>query len=184
MWRRFWCYLGFAALSVSAALAQTNGTIVGTVRDASGAVISGANVTVTNTQTNAIRTATSNQAGLYTFPALEPGPYTVKAEFKGFQTAIRDAVELQVQQTAQVDFALQPGNVHQTVEVSAATAMLTTDDTTVGTVIENKRIVDLPLNGRDFLQLISLSANVTSGFGSPGQAVLRQGGTGPPKTTP
>ena len=108
----------------------------------------------------------------------------MKAEAPGFQSVIRDALELQVQQTAQVDFAMQPGNVRQTIEVNAAAATLSTDDTTVGTVIDNKRIVDLPLNGRDFLQLIALSANVTSGFGAPGQAVLRQGGTRATKTSP
>ena len=177
MLRRFCTYLGLAALSASAMLAQTSGTIVGNVRDSTGAAIGGAAVTVTNTQTNAIRSAVTDGSGLYNFPALPPGPYTVKAEFKGFQTAIRNGVDLQVQQTAQIDIALQPGNVHQTVEVTAATQMLATDDATVGTVIENKRITDLPLNGRDFLQLIALSPNVTSGFGAPGQATLRQGGS-------
>ena len=177
MLRRFCLHLFLLVLSASAVLAQTSGTIVGNVRDATGAQISGASVTVTNTQTNAVRVDTTNEAGLYTFPALAPGLYTVKAEAPGFQSVIRNAIELQVQQTAQVDFAMQPGNVRQTVEVNAAAATLSTDDTTVGTVIDNKRIVDLPLNGRDFLQLIALSANVTSGFGSPGQAVLRQGGS-------
>jgi hypothetical protein len=177
MLRQFCLLLTLFVFSASAVTAQTSGTIAGNVRDASGAEVSGATVTVTNTQTNATRVDTTNQAGLYTFPALAPGFYTVKAEAPGFQSIVRNGIELQVQQTAQVDFAMQPGNVRQTVEVNAAAATVSTEDTTVGTVIDNKRIVDLPLNGRDFLQLIALSGNVSSGFGSPGQAVLRQGGS-------
>jgi hypothetical protein len=138
MLRRFGLHLFLLVLSASAVLAQTSGTIVGNVRDATGAQISGASITVTNTQTNAVRVDTTNEAGLYTFPTLAPGLYTVKAEAPGFQSVIRNAIELQVQQTAQVDFAMQPGNVRQTVEVNAAAATLSTDDTTVGTVITAK----------------------------------------------
>jgi hypothetical protein len=156
---------------------QTQGEISGEVTDSSGSAIAGATLTITNIQTNAVRSVVSNNSGLYSVPGLIPGSYSVRAEFKGFQPIVRGNIELQVQQTARIDFTLRPGDVNQTIEVNASAQMLTTDEATVGTVIENKRVVDLPLNGRDFLQLISLSPNVTSGFGAPGQAAARQGGT-------
>jgi hypothetical protein len=124
-----------------------------------------------------VRLAISNDDGLYNVPALPPGTYTVKVESSGFQSALHSGVLLQVQETAQIDFTLQPGSVSQTVQVSAAPPQLNTEDSSLGTVVDNQRIVNLPLNGRDFLQLIALSANVTTGFGSPGQATLRQGGS-------
>jgi hypothetical protein len=162
--------------ATSLLLGQTQASITGALTDSSGAAIPGASITVKNTQTNATRVAVTNDAGIYSVPQLVPGTYSLQAESKGFQTAVRQGIELQVQQTARVDVTLQPGNVNQTMEVSAAAQMLSSEDATVGTVIENKRIVDLPLNGRDFLQLVALSPNVTAGFGAPGQASLRQGG--------
>jgi Carboxypeptidase regulatory-like domain len=167
----------FFLLSTSVVVAQTSGTIAGTVRDATGAQIQGVSITVTNTETQAVRVAVSNNDGLYNIPALPPGTYTVKAESNGFGSALHPDVLLQVEQTAEIDFTLQPGSVSQTVEVSAAPPQLNTQDSSLGTVVDNQRIVNLPLNGRDFLQLIALSPNVTTGFGSPGQATLRQGGS-------
>jgi hypothetical protein len=156
--------------------AQTMGEIVGEVQDASGAVVPGATVTVTNTGTNMVRTAVSNDAGIYSFPSLVPGMYRVKVEAKGFKTVTKTDIQLEVQQSARVNFALDVGTVTEAVEVSASAAMLATEDATVGTVIDNRRIVELPLNGRNFLQLVSLSPNVSYAFGSPGQAGGRQGG--------
>src|SRR5436190_20335448 len=97
-----------------AGFAQTLGTITGQVKDATGAVIPGATVTVTNTATNATRTTVSNGVGLYDVPALPPGPYRVKSELDGFKNASRD-VELQVQQTLRVDFALELATVSESV---------------------------------------------------------------------
>src|SRR6266853_1287607 len=163
-------------LSIGIWSAQTCGEITGEVRDASGAVVPRAAVAATNTATNASRTTVTNAEGIYSFPALNPGTYQVKVESQGFQPTVRSNVELQVQQTARVDFALTVGQTTQTVEVSASALMLTTENATVGTVIEQKSIVDLPLNGRNFLQLVALSPNVSFGFQSPGQS-RRQGGT-------
>jgi hypothetical protein len=157
--------------------AQTFGEITGVVTDSTGAVIAGAKVTAVNPATNATRSVTSNDAGVYSFPAMQPGIYNLKVEMAGFKTVLENNVQLQVQQTARIDISMQVGEVSQTIEVSGGGAMLTTEDATVGTVIENKRIVELPLNGRNFLQLVSLSPNVSFGFGSPGQAQARQGGT-------
>jgi hypothetical protein len=90
---------------------------------------------------------------------------------------VKTNIELQVQQTARVDFTLEIGQSTQTIEVSATGALLNTEDATVGTVIEQKRIVDLPLNGRNFFSLIALSPNVTYGFTPAQQASGRLGGT-------
>jgi len=146
--------------------AQTFGEITGEVRDASGAVVAGAPVTITNPATGGERKATTNDAGLYSFPALPPGIYDVKVSAAGFQTSLRRQVEMQVQQIARIDFSLQIGQVSETVEVAAGAPLLATEDATVGTVIENKRILDLPLNGRNALSLVFLSPNVTFGFGN------------------
>src|ERR1041385_5197263 len=155
---------------------QTFGSIDGETRDATGAIVVAVTVTVTNNGTNAVRTAITNEAGVYSFPSLAPGTYTLRAERSGFKTVVRNQVELQVQQAARVDFVLQVGQVTESIEVRADTALLATDDATVGTVIENKRIVELPLNGRNYLQLVSLAPNVSTGFSGQGQASARQGG--------
>jgi Carboxypeptidase regulatory-like domain/TonB dependent receptor len=155
---------------------QTFGQITGLVTDASGGVVLGAAVTVTNPQTGATRAELTNAAGIYNVPNLLPGVYNVKAEMQGFQTALRSGVELQVGQTARLDFQLQVGQVGQTIEVTTGAPLLNTEDAAVGTVIENQRIVDLPLNGRNFLQLVALSPNVSAGFASGGQSSARLGG--------
>ena len=158
------------------ALAQTLGEITGEVRDASGAVIGGATVTVTNVNTNAVRSTVSNATGVYSFPSLPPGTYNLKVEMAGFKTVTRNQVEIQVQQNARIDFEMQVGQVTESVEVSAQAALLSSENATVGTVIENARIVELPLNGRNYLQLVALAPNVSFGFPSAGQAGSRQGG--------
>lgn len=156
---------------------QTFGDINGEVRDPSGAKVTGVQVTLTNTSTNAVRTATTNEDGIYSFPALVPGSYNLRAEKTGFKVVTRTSIEIQVQQSARIDVELPLGQVSESVEVSGAAQLLTTEDATVGTVIENKRIVELPLNGRNYLQLVSLAPNVSYGFGSAGQADGRQGGS-------
>ena len=128
--------------------AQTFGTITGEVTDATAAVVPGATVTIRNVDTNATRTVATNANGLYSVPLLPPGFYDVRVEKEGFRGAARSAIELQVQQTARVDFTLSVGQVSETLDVAGQAALLNTEDATVGTVIEEKRIVELPLNGR------------------------------------
>jgi carboxypeptidase family protein len=170
--------LAFAlCFTVGVASAQTFGEITGEVKDQSGALIPGAPVTATNTATNALRSTVTNESGIYGFPALVPGTYSVRVEFAGFQPVVRNNIELQVQQVARVDFTLVVGATTETVQVNEFSQLLTTESATVGTVITEKTIVDLPLNGRNFLQLVSLSPNVSYGFVAPGQAAGRQGGT-------
>jgi hypothetical protein len=171
------CLAGLFFLLAITLFGQTLGTITGEVKDTTGAMVVGATVTVTNTATNVSRNTQTNEVGIYNFPALVPGPYSVKVEATGFRTVVRGDIDLQIQQTARIDFVAEVGQVTETVIVSGSAALLATEDATVGTVIENRRIVELPLNGRDFLQLVALSPNVTNGFGAPGQASGRQGGT-------
>src|SRR5262245_12787300 len=175
--RRFSSVLFLVLSIVISSFAQTQAGVSGVVHDSSGAVIPGVTVTITNPETNFARTAISNDAGVYNLPGLQPGKYNMKVELPGFRTITQNDVELQIQQSARLDFVLQVGELSQTVEVAGTTALIATENATVGTVIENKRIVDMPLNGRNFLQLVSLSPNVSYGFSSSQQANERQGGT-------
>ena len=158
------------------ASAQTLGTITGEVKDTTGAALPGATVTAQNIGTNAVRTQQSNDVGAYTFPAMPPGAYLVKAELDGFRIA-QNRVELHVEETLRVSLTLEIGGITETTEVTAVTSLITTENATVGTVIENRRIVELPLNGRNYLSLIALSPNVSASFAGPGQAGDRQGGS-------
>src|SRR6266704_5912066 len=168
--------LACSLLAAQVAFSQTFGSIGGETRDSSGAIVAGATVTLVNSGTNATRKVTTNDAGEYSFPSLQPGIYTVKVEKTGFKSVVRNQIELQVQLAARVDFELQVGQVNESIEVRADAPLLVTENATVGTVIENKRIVELPLNGRNYLQLVSLAPNVSTGFSSQGQAGARQGG--------
>jgi hypothetical protein len=167
----------FAWLIICApGFAQTLGTITGEVRDSTGGLVPGATVTVVNKATNATRTTQTNAVGLFDFPALPPGNYTVKSELEGFRAGTRD-LELQVQQTARVNFTLELATLNETATVTGVSPLVETANATIGTVIENRRIVELPLNGRNYLQLVALSPNVSAEFADAGQAGARQGGT-------
>jgi Carboxypeptidase regulatory-like domain len=156
---------------------QTAGEITGEVKDPSGALTPGAAITATNMATNVTRSTVTNSSGIYSFPDMIPGTYQVKAAASGFETIIKTDIELQVQQTARIDFTLAVGQATQTVEVSASGELLATEGATVGTVIEEKRITELPLNGRSFFSLVQLSPAVSYGFGAPAQASNREGGS-------
>ncbi len=171
--------LGLVASAVlliaGVAFGQTFGEITGQVADASGAPVPAAAITITNINTNAARQTVSGNTGDYAFPSLPPGTYNVRIEKQGFKSET-GKVEVAVQQTVRLDFNLQVGQVNESVEVSAQTVQLQSENATVGTVIENKRIVELPLNGRNYLQLVSLAPNVTTLSPNAGQAGSRQGG--------
>ncbi len=173
--------LSLLILALSAAQfvasAQTGGSITGDITDQSGAFVPTASVVATNTATNLARSTTTNSSGLYSFPDLMPGMYTVKVKAPGFDSVVKTNIELQVQQTARIDFVLVLGQATQTIEVAAGAAQLNTDNATVGTVIEQARITELPLNGRSFFSLVSLSPNVTTGFVPAAQAAGRLGGS-------
>src|ERR1700687_3238937 len=134
-------YVGMTWLLLCApCFAQTLGTITGEVRDSTGAVVPGVSLTVVNKATNATRTTSSNAVGLFDFPALQPGAYTVKSELEGFKTVTREA-ELQVQGTVRVNFALEVGTISEMAIVTGVAPLIVTENATVGTVIENRRII-------------------------------------------
>ena len=175
--RKFVLALGFLLAATGQLCAQTGAAITGEVTDQSGAVAANVSVTTTNTETNVARSTTTNTSGIYSFPDLTPGKYQVRVTAPGFETIVKTNIELQVQQNARVDFTLAVGQATQTVEVSANSQLLSTEDATVGTVIEQKRISELPLNGRNFFSLVALSPNVTFGFTPAQQASGRLGGS-------
>ena len=164
-----------AACAVASS-AQTSAEITGLVKDPTGAAVSGASVTVTNKATGATRNVTTNSEGLYSFPSLPPGTYELRVEQTGFKISLNDNVRLEVQQSARLDVAMEVGQVGETVTVSAAPALLNSENTTLGTVIENKIVTELPLNGRQYLNLVALSPNVNVLAPAAGQAGARQGG--------
>ncbi|MEO8128632.1 MAG: TonB-dependent receptor [Bryobacteraceae bacterium] len=159
------------------AFAQTFGEITGTVMDSSSAVVPAANVTVTNTATSQVRQADTNDSGNFTVPFLPPGSYRVHVEKQGFKAATRNNVSIQVADSVRVNFTMEIGSVSDAIEVQGGTPLLTTESGTVGTVIDNKRIVELPLNGRNYLQMVALSPNVSAEQGAGGEAAARKGGT-------
>src|SRR5579864_1637740 len=166
--------LAVLLLSGLSVIGQTLGDISGTVADPSGAGVPNSVVTLTNTATNAVRTTNSSDQGLYTFTSVPPGTYTVKVEHPGFKTTTSN-VEVQVQQSVRLDLTLQVGQVSESVEVSASAALLQAENATVGTVVETKSIVELPLNGREYLNLVTLAPNVSNLAPPSGQAQSRQG---------
>ncbi len=145
-----------------------SGKIVGTVKDASGAILSAATVTVTETQTNAERKISTNSDGEYVVTELKPGIYTVKAERQGFKTAVESAFKLDINQVVRVDFTLVVGSVQEQVVVTAAEPLVESETSSIGQVIDESRVHQLPLNGRDFIQLAYLSPGVNMGPASTG----------------
>ncbi|MBL8291681.1 MAG: TonB-dependent receptor, partial [Bryobacterales bacterium] len=139
--------------------AQTS-TIQGLIADGSDATVQAAVVTVTNLATGVPATAVTNERGLYSIPLLAAGTYRIEAAKDGFAPAIRNELKLDVGQTARVDFQLNVGTVAEVVEVSAAAALLESETTSMGQVIENKRIVEMPLNLRNYLELAKFANGV------------------------
>src|SRR5947209_2312436 len=148
-------------LFVSILAAQgVRATIVGRVTDDSGAVVPGANITITNIGTNESRSVVVNDSGEYAIPQLAPGQYTLTAEYTGFNKAVRSGIVLETNQQARLDVVLKVGALAEEVEVSAAAPLVTTENAALGNVVDQKKIVELPLNGRDYLQLAFLQPNV------------------------
>jgi hypothetical protein len=136
------------------------GSIVGVVKDPSGAVISGATVTLKNSATGVTRVVTTNQDGGYQFAAMTPGVYSVQASSANFESAISNNIEIDVQSRPAIDFTLKVGQSTQVVEVSSATPVLQTETADVGGVVQGEQIVDLPLNGRRYSDLALLEAGI------------------------
>ena len=155
---------GLLTLCPPFALAQQEtATITGEVRDANGGAVPKATITVTNIGTNISVRSEANEQGSYTVPNLRPGDYTVTVEKQGFSRTIRSGLTLQVNQVARVDIAMKIAGVEETVEISGGAPLLESETSSRGAVIDQKKIVDLPLNGRDYNQLALLSPGVLAG---------------------
>ncbi len=176
MLKRIGGFLSFSLLAGSTLLAQTSGTILGHVSDPSGAVVPGVSITLTNTGTNTTRSTVSTSNGDYTFPDVPPGFYNVQATHPGFKVASAKNVQLQVQQSLTQNFTLEVGEVTQTVSVSAAAALLQTQNSSLGTVVPTETMSELPVNNRNYLNLTAVSANANVVSTSQGQAGSREGG--------
>lgn len=156
------CWL--LALVMTAAGQQA--TVQGVVSDPSGAAVPEAAVVVTNRATGVAVSALTNREGLFSAPGLVPGAYRVEVSAVGFAPAVLNELVLNVNQTARADFALKVGTVSEAVEVSAHVAALDSETSAVGQVIDNKRVVELPLNGRNYLELARLTVGVAPSSGS------------------
>ncbi len=151
----------FLALCCLPFFAQTNtARIVGDVRDAAGVALRGATVTITDSQHGATRILVSSQAGGYAAPNLAPGIYGMRIEAEGYKTLERTDIELQVGQDMRIDFALDPGDVLEKITVSQSAPMIESVDDVLGGTLSNKQINSLPLNGRDFQNLLVLRPGV------------------------
>jgi len=160
--------LSFALLAISAIaffssvapisiFAQTaTATLVGRTIDETDATLPGVKITLTQTTTGQTRTVTSDESGNYVFLLLPAGKYELAAEREGFQKLIRREFDLQVDQRASLDLPLKAGQITETVEIRDEASILQTESASVGTVIDQAKIVRLPLNGREFQQLALL----------------------------
>jgi hypothetical protein len=157
-----WSLATLLALVPLPALAQATGAISGVVSDASGAALPGASVTVVNSGTGQTRTATAGTEGFYTVPLLQPGTYRVTASLQGFSAMIRDGIKVTVSETARVNLQLPVGGRTEDVTVVGEAPLVETSNATMGIVIDEKKVVDLPLNGRNFTQLGTLIPGVVA----------------------
>lgn len=173
--RRLLTILFFTLSSCGLGLAQTQTALLtGRITDPSGAVVPGATVSLTNHETQVATQVTTNSAGVYTFPAVAPGPYQLQVQASGFKEEIIQRLVLHVQDRVSQDVALQIGSTTQSVTVSSETIPLNTQDASVGTVVERQQIENTPLNGRTFQGLITLAPGVAtvSSASSSGQFVV------------
>ncbi len=141
---------------------QTTGTISGVVKDETGGVLPGVEVTARNTGTEATRAVISDDEGRYRLPQLAPGEYELRAELSGFQTALLQGISLSMAQAAVVGITLSVGEISEQVVVSAEVSLIDTTSASVGALVDNQTIQDLPLNGRDFIQLAALQEGVVT----------------------
>jgi hypothetical protein len=155
--------LAILAITVGIAKAQIGtATISGTVADPSKGVVGAATVLASHLSTGVTYSAVTNSAGYYTIPGIAIGPYQVTAETPGFKKSVRSGVTLEVDDRATIDFILEVGGVSDSVVVNAEAPLVDTSSATLGKVVDNKRVVELPLNGRSGLSLVELTPNTRS----------------------
>src|SRR5437867_3994879 len=151
----FLIVLAFSSLSFAQ---KDTGSIVGTVKDQTGALVANAKVTVTDVERGPALTTTTNDAGEYVASPLRIGRYTVMVQHPGFKQAVSVPVNLDVQQRIAINVTLQVGQISEAVEVTGAAPLLETETSELGQVVDHKRVANLPLNGRNFAQLALLTA--------------------------
>ena len=140
---------------------QATGSFSGTVSDKTGSVVSGATVKATAQATGFSRVSTTDDTGHYVMALLPIGNYTIRVESQGFGPVEQKDVRLQVDERLELNFTLSPASVSQAIEVSASEVAVETSNPTLGQVITSQQVADLPLNGRDFVQLATLTPGVT-----------------------
>src|SRR5215813_11863474 len=166
----------FTAIGVTAAFAQRTTQLTGRISDPTDAVVEGADVIVTNQDTGIRRETKSNELGYFVVPLLQPGRYEVSVQKAGFRSVRRSGITLEVDQAARVDFVLEVGTLTESVQVTANVAAVDTQSATLKEVIDERRIRELPLNGRDATQLVLLLPGV---YGTTrDNSGLRQAGSG------
>src|SRR6266516_740957 len=163
MWRKALCVFLFSCAAWTAVWAQSTAQLSGTVRDQSGAVLPGVEVKATQTATGLARSVVTDETGSYVLPNLPVGPYKLEATLPGFRTFAQTGIVLQVGSSPGMKIGLEVGQVTEAVEVQADAALVETRNTGVGQVIDNVRVLELPLNARNVQQLIALSGNAIGG---------------------
>src|SRR2546426_6284694 len=148
------------------AWAQVTAQISGTVRDQSGAVLPGVEISATQTDTGIVRKVVTNETGFYVLSNLALGPYRLEATLPGFRGFVQSDILLQVGSTPVINPVLEVGSVTEQVEVQTGAALVETRSSGVGQVIESSRVLDLPLNGRNVTDLIALAGGAVVGRGS------------------
>jgi len=156
------CAVACVCVFPSRADAQATGAITGVATDPSGGVLPGVTVDVTSRDTGQVRTAVTGIDGFFTIPLVKPGIYQVKATLSGFRTTIRDAITVVVNETVRTDLAMQVGQLAEEVTVLGESPLVETTNATLGVVIDRQKVVDLPLNGRNFTQLGTLIPGVVA----------------------
>lgn len=172
----FTCLLALVALAIPSPGQTTSGAIGGTITDSSGAVVPGASITVRNVETGVARTLTTNTSGYYRAPELGLGKYEVSVQAGGFQGALRAGIEITVGREAIVDFALKVGSVSEQVTVTGEAPLIQSTNATVASLISERTLREIPLNGRNFTDLASLQPGVISNLGM--STGVYQGSTG------
>src|SRR5438132_9767174 len=157
MWRnavRVFLFFLISIVSCLSVFAQSTAQLSGTVRDQSGAVLPGVEITVTQTATGLARSVVTNETGSYVLPNLPIGPYRLEASLPGFRMFVQTGIILQVNANPEINIVMEVGQVAETVEVQADAALVETRNTGVGQIIDNVRVMELPLNARQVTELI------------------------------
>ncbi|MGD0579396.1 MAG: carboxypeptidase-like regulatory domain-containing protein [Bryobacteraceae bacterium] len=150
--------LGLGVMTASVSLAQqASATVTGVVSDPSGAAVPSAQIALTNLNTSVVRSTTANNEGAYSLLNVMPGSYKIQASAKGFSTMTQTGITLEVNQTATFDFHLKVGEAQSTVTVEATAAAVESSTSELGAVVNNRDVVELPLNGRNFTQLLTIT---------------------------